>query len=289
MGYLPLPMTDGTIHWQQCFYSANAVETIISPQAILAASDVFASWTMTGYKDSRPGAIRFDSYDGFLCMAFGLECRDGLYYCPTDIFTLDKCPSSSRLFVTEDTPCRANRTVTTQTPPVLRCSSRFEPTSKARQLESEIWLLWLGSPGVRQLDVLPQNATGLPAVFEYHPFCFIDFKEQARIRKQATQRTAVRTTERRRRFYMDFGFMRASTTDYSRRDKSKDRVVLSYDGFSAYFLIVDEASRYVWIFLTNSKSPPLDIIEEFLTLHGHAEGGCIRTNQGGKLAGSSKF
>jgi hypothetical protein len=57
----------------------------------------------------------------------------------------------------------------------------------------------------------------------------------------------------------------------------------------AYLLIVDEALRYVWIFLTNSKSPPLDIIEEFLTLHGHAEGGCIRTNQGGKLAGSSKF
>ncbi len=83
--------------------------------------------------------------------------------------------------------------------------------------------------------------------------------------------------------------MRASTTDYSRRDKSKDRVVLSYDGFSAYLLIVDKALRYVWIFLTNSKSPPLDIIEEFLTLHGHAEGGCIRTDQGGELAGSSKF
>jgi hypothetical protein len=83
--------------------------------------------------------------------------------------------------------------------------------------------------------------------------------------------------------------MRASTTDYSRQDKSKDWVVLSYDGFLAYLLIVDEASHYVWIFLTNSKSPPLDIIEEFLTLHGHAEGECIRTDQGGKLAGTSKF
>ncbi len=57
----------------------------------------------------------------------------------------------------------------------------------------------------------------------------------------------------------------------------------------AYLLIVDEASRYVWIFLTNSKSPPINIIEEFLTSHGHEEGGCIRTDQGGELAGSSKF
>jgi hypothetical protein len=83
--------------------------------------------------------------------------------------------------------------------------------------------------------------------------------------------------------------MRASTSNFSRWDKTRDRVVLSYDGFSAYLLIIDKALRYVWVFLTNSKSPPLDIIEEFLTQHGHEEGGCIRTNQGGELAGSSNF
>jgi hypothetical protein len=54
---------------------------------------------------------------------------------------------------------------------------------------------------------------------------------------------------------MDYGFMRASTSDYTRRDKSKDRVVQSYDGYSSYLLIVDEATRFVWVFLTNSKSP----------------------------------
>ena len=66
-----------------------------------------------------------------------------------------------------------------------------------------------------QLNVLPPNMTGLPATFEYHPFRFVDFKEQDRIRKQAAQRWAVRTQERRRQFYMDFGFMRASTSDYA--------------------------------------------------------------------------
>jgi len=128
---------------------------------------------------------------------------------------------------------------------------------------------------VTQRDVLPQNVTGLPSTFEYHPFRFVDFKEQARIRKQAAQRSAVRTPDRRRRFYMDFGFMRASTSDYSRRDKTRDRVMFSYDGFSSYLLIVDEASRYVWVFLTASKSPPIDIIQEFLQQHGHKAGGCV--------------
>jgi hypothetical protein len=83
--------------------------------------------------------------------------------------------------------------------------------------------------------------------------------------------------------------MRASTSDYSHCDKTKDRVVFSYDGFSSYLLIVDEASRYIWVFLTHSKSPPLDIISEFLQQHGHKEGGCIRTDQGGELARSADF
>ncbi len=111
-------------------------------------------------------------------------------------------------------------------PSVMRHPSRFEPTTKARQLESEVWLLRLGSPGVDQLDVLPQLTTGLPPVFDHHPIRFVDFKEQAQIRKQAKQRSAVRTTECKRRFFMDFGFMRASTSDYSRPDKNKDRSFL---------------------------------------------------------------
>jgi len=287
-GYIPLTLSDGSIHWQLCYYSANAVETIISPQAILASSDIFSSWTMTGYKTDKPGAIRFDSHDGFATITIPLVCREGLYYCPTDVFTLGNGPTMvahaagssppSVLRVTEPSPTTVHRR-----PP------RTVPTTKARQLESEVWLLRLGSPGVSQLDVLPQNVTGIPATFEYHPFRFVDFKEQAKVCKQAAQRSAIRTTDRRRRFYMDYGFMRASTSDYRQRDKSKDRVVLSYDGYSSYLLIVDEASRFVWVFLTNSKSPPIDILQEFLRQHGHEEGGCIRTDQGGELARSAAF
>ena len=191
---------------------------------------------MTGYKDNRPGGIWFDSHNGFISMNILLVCSEGLYYCPTDIFTLGDCPillgcnPSSNALHSLPVP-KIQRVINQPPPPILRRSSHFEPTSKAQQLESEVWLLCLGSLGVTQLDILPQNATGLPATFEYHPFRFIVFKEQAQIRKQAVQRSAVRTPECRRRFYMGFGFMRASTLDYTRGDKSKDRVVFSYDGF----------------------------------------------------------
>jgi hypothetical protein len=44
--------------------------------------------------------------------------------------------------------------------------------------------------------------------------------------------------------------MRSSTLDYARPNKAIDRVVLLYDGFNSYLLVVDEALRYAWVFLT---------------------------------------
>jgi hypothetical protein len=81
--------------------------------------------------------------------------------------------------------------------------------------------------------------------------------------------------------------MRSSRLDYLHPDKCSDRVIASWDGYSSYLLIVDDASRYIWVFLTKSKTPPIDIIDKFLQKFGHANGGSIRTDQGGELAGSS--
>jgi hypothetical protein len=57
-GFIPLTLADGSIHWQICYYCANAANMIISPQAILASSDIFAWWTMTGFMDG-PGFYPF--------------------------------------------------------------------------------------------------------------------------------------------------------------------------------------------------------------------------------------
>ncbi len=157
---------------------------------------------MTGYKDDRPGAICFDSHDGFVTMSIQLVCHDGLYYCPTNIFTLGPCP----LMLPYDNCTHAQppflipaiQRVANQAPSlILRRPPCMVPTAKARQLESEVWFLRLGSLGDSQLDALPQNVTGLPATFEYHPFWFVNFKEQAWIRKQAAQQSAVRTPDQR--------------------------------------------------------------------------------------------
>jgi hypothetical protein len=145
----------------------------------------------------------------------------------------------------------------------------------------------LECPCEDQLDLLPRNVTGILPGFQYHPFQFINWKEEAHIQKQATLQSAERTTETKRRFYLSFGFMRASTSNFNRPNKTHDWVVHSDDGYTSYLLIIDEASQHVWVFLTKSKEPPLDIIDTFLAKHGHSNGGCLRTDQGGKLACSS--
>jgi hypothetical protein len=136
-------------------------------------------------------------------------------------------------------------------------------------------MLCLGSPGEAQLDLLHDRVTGIPPGFQYHPFRFIDWKEEERVQRQAAGRAVERTLEVGRRFYMDFGFMRASSSDYSKPNKSLDRVVDSWDGFSSYLLIVDKASQYIRVFLTKSKEPPLEIIDTFLDRFGHRNGGSI--------------
>ncbi len=42
----------------------------------------------------------------------------------------------------------------------------------------------------------------------------------------------------------------------------------------------------MWVFLTKSKEPPLDIVNSFLKKFGHEDGGSIRSDQGGELARS---
>jgi hypothetical protein len=211
-GMIPLSLDDSSIYWQDCYYSKNAVETIISPQAIVDSSDIFQSWHQSGYciGDPTPGRIRFDSHDGLVGMSMTLVHHEGLHYCPTDVYTVDHTPAT-RFSPAVRWVARKDVNAPVKGP----ARSRFVPTTKAKQVESKVWLLRLGSPGVRQLDLLPGCITGIPSTFRYHPFHYIDHKEQASIKKLPAQPSSVCTSERKRRFYMDFGFMRASTTDYA--------------------------------------------------------------------------
>ena len=163
------------------------------------------------------------------------------------------------------------------------------PVQPAQQLESELWEARLSFCSEWQLDAIPGCADGIPNQFDYHPFRFLDHKEQARIRKQAAARSAQNVSGTGELFYVNFSFLRASTKDFSRPNEDADRVVQSFDGYNSYLLIVDEHSRYVWVFLCKSKDPPIDEMSGFLRIVGPKEGGFIRCDLGGKLANCKEF
>ena len=167
--------------------------------------------------------------------------------------------------------------------------ARRRPVRLAQQVESELWAARLGSCGEKQLEMLAGNADGIPDKFYCHPFRYIPHKEQARIQKHAAQRKATRMDETGARFFMDYGFMRASTAEYGPRSTEEDRVITSFDGFEAYLIAIDECSRHGWVFLFATKEPPVDTVRAFLKTHGQKEGGLIQCDQGGELARSNKF
>ena len=99
------------------------------------------------------------------------------------------------------------------------------------------------------MEVTLTKADGLPTKFAPRIFSKMEAKMSARIRKLPARKDPVKITKQGQQFYLDFGFMQASTDDYSRPDKGKDRIIRSYDGYSSYILIVEKIPPYVWIFL----------------------------------------
>ena len=55
-------------------------------------------------------------------------------------------------------------------------------------------------------------------------------------------------------FHADFGFVRGSEYKISTKE---GKTVTSIDGKNSYCLIVDRASRYCWLYLSDSKEPPV--------------------------------
>ena len=58
-----------------------------------------------------------------------------------------------------------------------------QPVTQKDQLESKLWAARLGFCRSWQLAALPGKAEGISKSLECHPFCFIDYKEEAAIKK----------------------------------------------------------------------------------------------------------
>ena len=270
-GIVTFTFKDGTVHRQPFLYNAQAAETILSPQHITKSSSHISTWVQGGSSDgSESGYLLFYGLDqSTVVMTLPLVRRNGLYYYSLSGDTSRVDPTGSGL-----TACRASR-----------------PVSSCEQLTSELWAARLGYCGTEQLSLIPAHTVGTPSAFKCHPFRFLDVKEDAKIQRQPRGPSDESVLKNGEQFHMDFGFIRASSSDYGITPPAnpEDRVVYSFDGYNSYLLIMDRRSKRGWIFLRKTKEPPVDLVHIFLKKFGLPLGGVIRCDQGGELARSAEF
>ena len=84
MGYLPMTMEDGLMHYQPFLVNKQASDTIMSPEAIKQSCPDFYLYQQEGFKDTSPGLLAFYDASGSLLQRLTLHKKNGLYYCPID-------------------------------------------------------------------------------------------------------------------------------------------------------------------------------------------------------------
>jgi hypothetical protein len=55
-----------------------------------------------------------------------------------------------------------------------------------------------------------------------------------------------------------------------------------FDGYNSYLLVVDESTKFTWVYLCESKEPPIQLVNLHFDQFG-GKSGFIRTDQGGEL------
>lgn len=84
--------------------------------------------------------------------------------------------------------------------------------------------------------------------------------------------------------HMDYGFVQGS--DWS-KITNDGKLVTSVDNYRSYLLVINRASRYIWIFLTKTKHPPVKQVEGLLSMWKGKYKQCTVTTDQGKELGES--
>ena len=78
-GYLPMPLTDGSIHMQMFLLHADASDTIISPECIMRSDAKFRKWAQIGHQDDTAGTLTFYGKADAVLLTLPVTKTNGLY------------------------------------------------------------------------------------------------------------------------------------------------------------------------------------------------------------------
>ena len=283
-GDMNLITEDGSFIKVQAYYSKQVDGTIISPTTIVRQNiDKYTGWIQYADVRNNKGTIVLTGEPGVEDVRLPVTSINDLWY-------------------HEQSP--------------------MDKTSKAtvRKLnaaaEYELWHQRTGHAGTTCLHNLHKHAKGVPKLrgnaFYRCPICMADKlctkvpigktkekKLQRQMQRAGTDTNVVSEImddylegksikgEPGQHMHMDFGFVRGS--DFKDEDK-EGNTITSIDGKNSYLLIIDRSTRFIWIFLTSSKVPPIEaarmVLEKFKSDNPNRT---VRVDQGGELGKSEAF
>ena len=273
IGLLPWKAPSGDTLLLKCYYSAEAAETIISPtDAVITTDTDFNAWTQHSNIDTGKGFVQFHRRTG-PPVVYPLHASNGLWYTHHQGCTIADY---------EDTAAK----------PTMR-----KLTTAAMY---ELYHQRLGHPGERTMKTIHHHMEHISPLkgnsfYKCASCIHAKMKQRTYNTSNISPQLSTPTTQEEtnpmlcgQHFSIDYGFMKG--TGYCPKDE-EGRTITSIDGYRSYCLIVDRQSRYTWIFLTKTKTPPLQMIAKFLQEHGTTQTThrTIRTDQGGELWASQDF
>ena len=274
-GYLKWYSKDRELILVPCYYCENASGTIISPTDIVYSHrDNFIGWQMTTNLDNKSGTFMLLARDGVNHIRYPTFMRNNLWY--------------HYLFVPNATQEKHIST------PIIR--------SLNTSASYEIWHHRLGHPGMKVSQHFHDNTIGVPHLKPnkfYSCGSCVSCKFHNRTISRLGELKKVHTLETSinkllddtsinvgQHLHMDYGFVRGSNWALQDND---GKLVTSIDKYRAYLLVIDKHTRYIWIFLTKDKSPPITQVQSLLSRFPKYKLPTIMTDQGGELSRSLNF
>ena len=265
VGYMDILTTDGTWMSIKTYYAPKCTGTIISPNAIVNDDPELNSWHQTSNMESGKATISFYHNNCiFRKKTIEMAKRNNLWYIQQPILLLLKRATKMNMCWETDTVESHMR------------------VNISQQAKFELWHQRLLHPSEQTMKRVGQCVDGVPKRFIPHEFHHCDTCHQEKSSdRRKKPRGKIEPQHIGERFHMDYGFVSG---------KKDGTIIRSHDGYKAYLLIVDSKTRYMWIFLSKNKVPPIQTVKLFLQLHGRKEGTrVVRTDQGGELAKSKAF
>ena len=160
-----------------------------------------------------------------------------------------------------------------------------------------IWHHRLGHVSDKVLQECHKNCIGVPKLKQHQFFkcesCMVSKFRRTHIGpKKKTHSQDLQedpAMEVGQHLHADFGFVRGS--EYSTTNK-EGKLITSKDGFRSYCLVIDRKSRYIWVFLTEDKKPPIQamrLLLQQLQAKVTNQYKTITTDMGKELGASKEF